>query len=172
MLSEEDAVTTPDDKVRLCFVCLGNICRSPTAQGVMVHVAAREGVADRLHVESAGTGSWHVGEPPDRRAVLHARRRGIALRSRAQQWQADWFSRFDLVLAADLSNRASLLRLAPDAEARAKVRLLREFDPEGGALAEVPDPYYGGDAGFEEVLDICERACAGLLAHLRAEGRI
>jgi protein-tyrosine phosphatase len=168
----ESAVSSPDAKTRLCFVCLGNICRSPTAQGVMLHVAARAGVADRLHVESAGTSAWHVGEPPDHRAVLHARRRGIELRWRAQQWRASWFPRFDLVLAADRSNRAALLRLAPDAEARAKVRLLREFDPLGGPEADVPDPYFGGDAGFEEVLDQCERACEGLLHHLRSMGRL
>ena len=153
--------------VRVCFVCLGNICRSPTAEGVMRHLLARARLSDRVHVESAGTGGWHVGEPADRRSVAHAKRRGVVLDRRAQQLTANYFARFDLLVVADAQNLANVRRLAPSDAERAKVRLLRSFEPGAALGAEVPDPYTGGPDGFEEVLDICERACDGLLAHLR-----
>lgn len=155
-------------KVRVCFVCLGNICRSPTAWGVMRALVARERVPSVL-VESAGTAGYHVGEGADPRTVLHAKRRGVDLAPhRARQFVRADFARFEYVLAADGDNVRALLRLAPDAAARDKVRLLRSFEPGAPDDAEVPDPYYGGADGFDEVLDICERACGGLLAHLRA----
>ena len=157
---------------RLCFVCLGNICRSPTAEAVMRARVAAAGLGDEVTVESAGTGSWHIGEPSDRRAIGEARRRGIAMDGRAQQFTAGDFARFDLVLAMDRRNAADLRGIAPTREDAAKVRLLREFDP--GAPAgdlDVPDPYFGGADGFEDVFDMVERACAGLLQHLRAEPR-
>ncbi len=148
----------------LLFVCLGNICRSPTAEGVMRHLLAARGLSDRVGVDSAGTGAWHAGQPPDARATRAAARRGIPLSGQARQVRSEDFERFDLVLAMDRDNQRELLRLAGESS-RHKVRLLRDFQP-GGAGQEVPDPYYGGEAGFEEVLDICEAACAGLLAEL------
>ncbi|HTV18712.1 MAG TPA: low molecular weight protein-tyrosine-phosphatase [Polyangiaceae bacterium] len=158
--------------VRVCFVCLGNICRSPTAEGVMKHLVQRAGLGERVAVESAGTADYHTGELPDRRARAAAQARGVALESRARQFVAGDFARLDYVLAMDEENERNLQRLAPDAEARAKVRLLRSFDAASPPGAPVPDPYYGGDDGFEQVLDLCEAACAGLLAELRREHRL
>jgi protein-tyrosine phosphatase len=158
--------------MRLLFVCLGNICRSPTAEGVMRHVLCEEGLEDAVEVDSAGTGAWHVGNGPDERSAAAALRRGIRLDGAARQVAGGDFEAFDLVLAADGSNRRALLELASDDESRAKVRMLREFDPEAGGDLDVPDPYYGGERGFDDVLDIVERSCRGLLDHLRAEGRV
>jgi low molecular weight protein-tyrosine phosphatase len=158
-----------DAAVSVCFVCLGNICRSPTAEGVMKHLLARHALGDRVHVESAGTEGYHVGELPDRRSRLAARARGVVLESRARQFTRGDFERFDYVIAMDGSNREHLSALAPDAAARAKLRLLRSFDPAAAPDAPVPDPYHGGPAGFELVLDQCEAACQGLIEHLRRE---
>jgi protein-tyrosine phosphatase len=152
--------------VRICFVCLGNICRSPTAEGVMRLALTRAGLADRVTIESAGTGGWHVGELPDPRTRAAAARRGIELDHLGRQFRRDDFARFDLVLAMDAANHRALVSIAPDDAARAKVRLFRSYDPDAPEGAEVPDPYYGGGDGFEQVLDICEAACAGLIAEL------
>jgi protein-tyrosine phosphatase len=158
---------------RILFVCLGNICRSPTAEGVMRSVVRDQGLEGRVEIDSAGTGNWHVGSPPDERATEAAARRGIELDGAARQFTPADFERYDLILAMDASNRRELLRLAPDDEARARVRMFREFDPasDGGDL-DVPDPYYGGDQGFEEVLDLVGAAARGLVDTLRADGRV
>ncbi len=160
--------------VRLLFVCLGNICRSPTAEGVMRHLLEREGLAGRVELESAGTGGWHVGNPPDSRATAAARERGIALDGRARQVASEDFGRFDLILAMDRENLEALRRSAPDDAALTRIRRLREFDPEAVAAGEldVPDPYYGHDDGFGHVLDVVDAGCRGLLAELRAAGRL
>jgi len=155
--------------IRLCFVCLGNICRSPTAEGVMLDLVQREGLHNAFSIDSAGTAGYHVGERPDRRSLATARTHGVELPSRARQWLASDFAKFDLVLAMDTNNRADLLALAPDTLARDKVLLLRGFDADAEPDAAVPDPYYGGAEGFEEVFAICERACRGLLTSLRRE---
>jgi protein-tyrosine phosphatase len=155
--------------VRISFVCLGNICRSPTAEAVMRHLVAKAGLGDRIAVESAGTGDWHIGEPRDRRSQAVGRARGIPLSGTAHQFTSEDFDRYDHVIAMDRSNRAELLRLARNDRDKAKVRLLRSFDPTAPEDAEVPDPYYGGPTGFDDVFDICERACRGLLEHLRRE---
>jgi protein-tyrosine phosphatase len=155
--------------VKLLFVCMGNICRSPTAEGVMRHLLREEGLEDEITVDSAGTGAWHVGNPPDRRATAAARARGIVLEGAARQVRPSDFDDYDLLLVADRENLADLRAIAPDEAARAKVRLLREFDPasDGAADLDVPDPYYGGPDGFEDVLDLVEAACRGLLAEVR-----
>jgi protein-tyrosine phosphatase len=158
--------------MRILFVCMGNICRSPTAEGVMRRLLEDAGLADRVEVESAGTGGWHVGEPPDERATLAARRRGITLAGAAQQVRPGDFRRFDLLIALDRSNLRELLAIAPDEEAAEKVRLLREFDPAASGDLDVPDPYYGGDRGFETVLDMVEAACRGLIDELRAAEKV
>jgi protein-tyrosine phosphatase len=161
---------------RILFVCLGNICRSPTAEAVMAQLVADAGLEHEIEIDSAGTGAWHVGNPPDARATAAAARRGIAMRGVARQVTPDDFDRFDLIVAMDEDNRRALLELAraaadPDAAA-ARVRKLREFDPDGGDPdLDVPDPYYGGDEGFEHVLDLVEAACGGLLDELRAARR-
>ncbi|MEO0593105.1 MAG: low molecular weight protein-tyrosine-phosphatase [Myxococcota bacterium] len=158
--------------VRICFVCLGNICRSPTAEGVFNHHAAERKLTLQLRVDSAGTGGWHEGELADPRARKAAEGRGVALESRARKFLADDFDRFDYILVMDRSNRDALEQLAPDETARAKVALFLSFDPESPADAEVPDPYYGGEQGFEHVLDLCERASLGLLTHLEKSGEL
>jgi protein-tyrosine phosphatase len=160
--------------VKICFVCLGNICRSPTAEAVMRAQIDAAGLTDGIEVDSAGTGGWHRGAAPDERSAAEARRHGVELTSRARQVHAGDFAYFDLLVAMDRANRDDLLDLAPTAADRAKVRLLREFDPDTGPTdldrpdRDVPDPYLGGPDGFAEVYDLTESACAGLLAHLRA----
>ena len=128
------------------------------------------GLGRQVQLDSAGTGAWHVGEPPDRRATAAARARGIELHGAAREVTRTDFDDFDLVLAMDRSNMRALRRLAPNEEAREKVRLLREFDPASGGATDldVPDPYYGAAGGFDEVLDLVQAACAGLLDHIRA----
>jgi protein-tyrosine phosphatase len=158
--------------MRILFVCMGNICRSPTAEGVLRRLLDEQGLAERVEVASAGTGGWHVGEPPDERATLAAGRRGITLAGAAQQVRAADFRDFDLLIAMDRSNLRELLAVAPDEEAAEKVRLLREFDPASSGDLDVPDPYFGGDRGFETVLDLVEAACRGLLDELRAADRV
>jgi protein-tyrosine phosphatase len=155
-------------KLRICFVCLGNICRSPTAEGVMQKLISDAGLGDRIEVDSAGTAGYHSGEQADRRARAAARARGIELTSRARQFKKEDWDRFDYVLAMDRDNHSDLEARAP-AAVRAKLFLLREFDPRQSPDLDVPDPYYGGSAGFEKVLDICDAACRGFLAHLCRE---
>jgi len=151
---------------RILMVCMGNICRSPTAEGVMRSLVREAGLD--VVVDSAGTGSWHVGDPPDRRATAAARERGIVLEGAARQLTAADFDDYDLLLAMDRENLRGILALAPDEAAREKVRLLRSYDPASDGIdVDVPDPYYGGPQGFETVLDQVEAACRGLLAELR-----
>jgi protein-tyrosine phosphatase len=155
--------------VRVCFVCLGNICRSPTAAGVLRHRLAEAGLDHLVEVDSAGTASYHVGDLPDSRARAEARRRGIDIDDLGRQFRAADLDTFDLVLAMDDENVAALLRLAETDDHRGKVRLLRSFDPDAPPGAAVPDPYYGADDGFAEVFDLVDAACQGLIVHLRDE---
>lgn len=153
--------------IRVCFVCLGNICRSPTAEGVFLHLLDQAQLEDRVIADSAGTAGYHVGERPDPRTLATARGRGFSLPGVARQFVASDFERFDYILAMDRSNLSVLERLAPDDEARAKLHLFRDFDPASPAGSEVPDPYYGGEDGFENVFDICTAAADGLLTHIK-----
>ena len=154
---------------RILFVCLGNICRSPTAEAVLRDLVTREAPDLSVEIDSAGIGDWHIGEPPDQRALAAARRRGLDMsRLRARQIASEDFARFDFILAMDRANLSDLRRRAPT-QYRERVRLFLEFAPDAG-VDEVPDPYYGGAAGFEEVLDLAEQAARGLLSHIR-EGR-
>jgi protein-tyrosine phosphatase len=159
--------------VRLLFVCMGNICRSPTAEGVMRGLLREQGLEDAVEVDSAGVGDWHAGSPPDERATAAARARGVTLTGSARMIAPRDFEDYDLILAADRSNVRDLETVTPPG-ARARIHLLREFDPdaEGAPDLDVPDPYYGGPDGFERVLDLVDAACRGLLDHLRAEGRL
>ena len=158
--------------MRILFVCMGNICRSPTAEGVMQALVAQAGLEHEIELDSAGTGAWHIGKPPDARATAAARGRGITLEGRARQVARSDLDEFDLVIAMDRRNAAELLALV-DGEPRGALHLLRQFDPEAVADddLDVPDPYYGGEQGFEDVLDIVDRSCRGLLAHIRASDR-
>jgi low molecular weight protein-tyrosine phosphatase len=154
--------------VRILFVCLGNICRSPTAEVVFRAVASREAPDIALEIDSAGTAAYHVGEPPDRRTRQAAARRGYDLSAlRARVVESGDFDRFDLILAMDRENLRALERLAP-ASTRERLRLFLEFAP-GAGVSEVPDPYYGGANGFEDVLDLIEAASRGLVEHLRRQ---
>lgn len=161
--------------VTVLFVCLGNICRSPTADGILRHQLKEAGLSQHIEVDSAGTGDWHIGKAPDPRTVAAARQRGYDLSTlRARQVQAEDFHRFDHVLAMDRSNLEHLQAMQP-ADSRAELRLLLDFHPRrerpdallSRCAGEVPDPYYGEAEGFEEVLDLVEQACAGLLQHIR-----
>lgn len=155
--------------VKICFVCLGNICRSPTADGVMVALVEQAGLAARVLVDSAGTSAHHVGEGADRRSAAVARQRGYALTSRSRQFvDADW-ERFDYVLAMDRSNLGNLQRMPGATSFSGTLALFRDFDPQSPSGADTPDPYYGGATGFDEVLDLCERGCRGLLEHIQAQ---
>ena len=149
---------------RILFFCMGNICRSPTAEGVMRAKLAAAGLD--VEVDSAGTHGYHVGAPPDERSQEHALKRGYDLGSlRARKLIAEDFTRFDLVLAMDEDNLANAQALCPSAQ-RHRLKLLLDYAPQAGKR-HVPDPYYGGAAGFDEVLDLVEQACDGLVASLR-----
>ncbi len=150
--------------ISVLFVCMGNICRSPTAEGVFRHFVNEAGLADQIETDSAGTHAYHVGEPADRRASAAAERRGVSLDEiRARRVCDDDFERFDYILAMDENNQVHLLDRAPD-EHRAKVQLFLNYA--SVSETEVPDPYYGGAAGFEHVLDLVEEASRGLLETL------
>lgn len=150
--------------MNLLMVCLGNICRSPLAEGLMRRELDRAGLTD-FGVDSCGTGDWHIGDLADPRSRRVARAHGLELTHRARQLKTEDFRRFDLILAMDASNLNDLRALAPDAAARAKVRLIREWDPQGEG--PVPDPYYGTEADFEGVYQMLERSCRALAESLK-----
>ncbi len=152
--------------LRVLMVCSGNICRSPSAEAVLRALA---GASSRLkvEVESAGMGAWHVGQGADPRSVATWEARGYRHEHRARQFQADWFERFDLIFAMDRSHQEELLAKTQSAKERAKVRLLREFDSESNGDLDVPDPYFGGQAEFEEVLTIIERSLKNFIETIR-----
>lgn len=150
---------------RVLFVCMGNICRSPTAEGVFKQLVAKNGLAADIESDSAGTHDYHIGDSPDARSQAAAARRGYDLGAlRARQIAPDDFAAFDYVLAMDDTNLTALRRLCPAAH-RERVKLFLEFAPEAGRR-DVPDPYYGGAQGFEDVLDLVELAAQGLLDHI------
>ncbi len=157
----------PDGRaVSVLFVCMGNICRSPTAEGVFRRLLAEAGLEGRVRVDSAGTHGYHIGAPPDRRAAAAAKARGFDLSGlRARRVVTEDFDEFDLIVAMDSDNLDDLRAMAPDA-GRAESRRLMDFS-DGSHGPDVPDPYYGGLNGFELVLDLVERACAGLLEDVR-----
>jgi protein-tyrosine phosphatase len=154
---------------RVLFVCLGNICRSPAAETVFASLVAEAGLTGDFTIDSAGTGAWHVGDPADARMTQAARRRGLVITSIARQVTRDDFDRFDLIVAMDASNASALARMARAGDA-SKIVLFRDYDPDGRG-EDVPDPYYGGPGGFDEVLDIAARAGRGLLAALTQKSR-
>jgi len=156
---------------RILFVCLGNICRSPMAEGVFRRVAEEEGLINRFEIDSAGLGDWHIGQAPDHRAQKAARSRGADISSQsARQVVDEDFVRFDLLLVLDRSNYAELKARAPH-EARAKIRPFLDFAPHVGTR-DVPDPFFGGTEGFDHALDLIEAAARGLLASLTGEEKV
>ena len=158
---------TTDPSIRILFVCLGNICRSPLAEGVFRDLVEREGLADRFEIDSAGTGGWHVGEAPDPRMQETASSHGLDIGGqRGRQVSADDLDQYDYVLAMDRSNLAALLKLPGTNRTSTNIRLFRDFDPEPDD-GNVPDPYYGtGMEGFDRVYRIVERTANALLDHL------
>jgi protein-tyrosine phosphatase len=150
-------------KTRILFVCLGNIVRSPLAENMFRHKAGQAGLGHKYEVDSAGTSAYHVGESPDKRMRRVAGRRGLDYDGRARQFEPQDLERFDLIITMDAENASSVLRVARTNAQREKVRRMRDFDPQGGPQASIPDPYYGGMQGFEEVYDIMERSVDGLL---------
>ena len=156
--------------VRILFVCMGNICRSPLAESIFRHLLAERDVEDLFEVDSAGTSGYHAGDPPDRRSVETARSRGITVTGVSRQIAEADVHDFDYVIVMDAENRGHVDRLRERVAGIARVHRLREWDPEKGQL-DVPDPYYGGERGFEDVHDIVERSCAALLDHLLEEVR-
>jgi protein-tyrosine phosphatase len=159
-------------RIRVCFVCLGNICRSPTAEGAFRQLVAEAGLTARFEIDSAGTAGYHAGEAPDSRARAAGKRAGVLVDGAARQFLVEDFARFDRVIAMDAANLKDLQRLAPTAAARAKLRLLRSFDPAAPEQAPIPDPYYGDDAGFDHVLELCLTACRHLLEEIRREHQL
>jgi len=156
------------ETVEISFVCLGNICRSPLAQGLFQDLVKREKLDHKIIISSAGTSAWHVGDLPDQRMRQTAQSKGIQLRNRARQFQRKDFSRFDLVLAMDESNLSNLEEIAPRNLHEGKLMLFRSFDPESNDDLNVPDPYYGGAKGFETVYQMVERTCPPLLDYIKA----
>jgi protein-tyrosine phosphatase len=153
---------------RICFVCAGNICRSPMAEIVFTSLAERAGLGALLSIDSAGTGDWHVGEQADRRTVTALRRRGYdGSAHRARQFEVDWFDGLDLVVALDRSHERILRSWATTDEDRGKISLLLDFDAAQAQIGDVPDPYYSEDRTFDEVLGMIERACIALFRQLQ-----
>lgn len=159
-----------DDTISVLFVCLGNICRSPLAEGVFLRLVREEELGHRFHVDSAGTGAYHVGESPDPRSADVARRNGIELRGAAREVEPSDFETFDYVLAMDRSNLRNLESLGGVTES-ASLHLLREFDPDADGDLDVPDPYYGGPGGFDRIYEMIDRSCRVLLQEILEDRR-
>jgi protein-tyrosine phosphatase len=147
---------------KLLFVCLGNICRSPAAENIMNHLIEQNNLTGQIICDSAGTSSYHIGAPPDQRMTIAANQQGIAMQGYARHFTKADFDAFDLILAMDRENYANICALDPVGHYREKVRLMCDFCT-GHTLKEVPDPYYGGTDGFNQVIDLLQDACLGLL---------
>jgi protein-tyrosine phosphatase len=157
---------------RICFVCLGNIVRSPLAEGLFRKLVEEAGVNHKYQIESAGTSDWHIGESPDKRMERVAASHGLNYSNLARQYQPEDFERFDLIVAMDNTNRQDLMEMLPGEKSSKKIYLLREFDPFSEPNESVPDPYYGDMESFEQVYQIVERSCNGLFQALEDGYRI
>lgn len=154
--------------INVLFVCLGNICRSPAAEGVMIHMLEQAGLNSLVKCDSAGTSAYHAGEPADSRMQLHAKKRGYNLPSISRQLTSEDFETFDYIITMDRSNYTNTLDFAPNEESKSKVIPMSHLCIEHSIIG-VPDPYYGGDDGFEEVMDIVEDGCSALLEKIKEE---
>lgn len=155
------------EKIKILFVCLGNICRSPAAEGVMKAIVEANDDSSRFEIDSAGTGNYHIGDLPDRRMRVHAQHRGYNLIHRCRQVTPSDFEDFDLIVAMDESNRRNLCRIAPTVEAENKIVMMADFADLATRYDHIPDPYYEGAEGFELVLDLLESACANLYDNIK-----
>lgn len=153
--------------MKVLFVCLGNICRSPLAEGIMSHRITEAGLADKIEVDSCGTSNYHIGDKPDVRTRTNAKKNGISLNHLGRQLTEMDLEEFDFILAMDRSNHQNIMRLKNASKHISKIKLMREFDPAQGD--EVPDPYYGGEQGFQEVFEILDRSVEGFISHLRSQ---
>ncbi|MBM0741788.1 low molecular weight phosphotyrosine protein phosphatase [Phormidium sp. CLA17] len=153
---------------KLLFVCLGNICRSPAAENIMNHLVEQNNLIGQIICDSAGTSSYHIGASPDQRMTLAATQQGIAMKGRARQFTKADFDAFDLILAMDRENYANICALDLTGKYRKKVRLMCDFCTHH-TLKEVPDPYYGGTDGFNQVIELLQDACLGLLDHVKQQ---
>lgn len=160
-----DQNITAEEPVKICFVCLGNICRSPTAEGVFQHLVNERGLESYFEIDSAGTSAYHIGESANSKSQQTANKHGITLHSKARRFEASDLEYFDLILAMDRENLSNIRRMDPERKYEPKIGMLRNFDPEPGD-GEVPDPYYGGIQGFENVFQIVKRSCNRLLNQL------
>lgn len=154
-------------KVKVLFVCLGNICRSPLAEAIFKHKIRERGLDHLVEADSCGTSNYHIGDQPDARTIANAKKNGVAIDHCGRQLCAEDFQRFDYILAMDKSNYNNILRLPDSSQYASKVKMMREFDPLTGG-GEVPDPYYGGEQGFQEVFDILNRTMDKFVGHLLA----
>ena len=160
------------DKIKILFVCLGNICRSPAAEGVMKNIIKNNEADSLFLIDSAGTGGYHIGELPDSRMRVHARRRGYELNHICRKVNESDFFNFDIIVAMDESNRRNLLRMAPTAESQNKIVMMADFVDSSYHYDHIPDPYYEGAEGFELVLDLLENGCNNLYNSLISSGHI
>lgn len=156
---------TKDDPYKICFVCLGNICRSPTAEGIFQHLVNERKLSAYFYVDSAGTSAYHIGEPANSKSQWTANQHGVKLHSKARRFEAADLDEFDLVLAMDHENLKNIRQLGKNGNHETRIKLMREFDPRPGDGA-VPDPYYGGMNGFQNVFDVLKRSCETLLDEL------
>lgn len=156
--------------MKILFVCLGNICRSPLAEGILKHKLKLLGLDSKVTVDSCGTSNYHIGDLPDSRTRQNAEKNGVLLDHRGRQLSAEDLDHFDFILAMDRTNYNNILKLTNEQALRNKVMLMREFDAAEGE--EVPDPYYGGEDGFQEVFDILDRSMDGFIDHLQSKGLI
>lgn len=154
-------------KHKILFVCLGNICRSPAAEGIFRTVVEEHGAASRFEIDSAGTGNYHIGQLPDQRMRIHARRRGLELTHRCRQVRIEDFEHYDLIIGMDGSNLHNLRAMAPSVEAARKIHAMAEYFSSTDRYDHVPDPYYEGSEGFELVLDLLQDACENLYESLK-----
>lgn len=160
-------IITKENPFKICFVCLGNICRSPTAEGVFQHLVNKRGLQAFFEVDSAGTSAYHVGESANSKSRQTAKKHGITLYSKARQFESFDLDYFDLILAMDQENLTNLYRMNSNNDYEGKIGMLRDFDPDPGD-GKVPDPYYGGIQGFENVFQIVKRSCTNLLDELES----
>jgi protein-tyrosine phosphatase len=152
---------------KILFVCLGNICRSPLAEGIFQHICEKRGLKSQYSVDSAGTGDWHIGQPPDKRAIAAAKRQGIILTSRCRQFQSADYQAFDYILAMDRNNYSDLMAHCPP-QYQSKIKLMRDYDFADAKNSDVPDPYHGGPEDFDAVFTILDRTCNRLLDDLES----